>query len=197
MMILIRRNNMFCPICGNEEKFYIKEENENIVVKGEPIETNSKITYCEKCNNKVWNPELEDANLKKAYDIYKAKNHLLTSSQIKEIRNQYNISQSTFSKILGVGEKTITRYENGTIQDAALNNLILLAGNANNFEKLFKNAKSKLSEEEFCQIDKLIQSKKVKVFSKDGYKTVNWNCMYGGFTYEESKKSEYKFDNAI
>lgn len=188
---------MFCPICGNEKDFIVKEEKEEIVVKGEKIEIKSQITYCEKCHNKVWNSELDDKNLKKAYEIYKERNNLLQSSQIKEIRNQYNISQSTFSKILGVGEKTITRYENGTIQDVALNNLIFLAENTNNFETLYNNAKDRLSTEEINQIDKMLQLKKVKVFSSKGYKPVGGNYMFGGFTYEESKNPGYKFDNAI
>ena len=45
--------------------------------------------------------------------------------EIKKIREQYGLSQRAFAKLLNWGDKTIYRYENGSIQDRAHNSLLL------------------------------------------------------------------------
>jgi transcriptional regulator with XRE-family HTH domain len=45
--------------------------------------------------------------------------------EIKKIREQYGLSQRSFAKLLNWGDKTICRYENGSIQDKAHNSLLL------------------------------------------------------------------------
>lgn len=48
--------------------------------------------------------------------------------EIKEIRDSFGLSQKDFAILLGFGEKTITRYENGSIQDESHDIAIRLAG---------------------------------------------------------------------
>ena len=55
-------------------------------------------------------------------------------------------------KFLALGEKTITRYENGSLQDEAQNNLILLVRNPENFMLLVNKNKEKFNEKELQQI---------------------------------------------
>jgi transcriptional regulator with XRE-family HTH domain len=45
--------------------------------------------------------------------------------EIKKIREQYGLSQRSFAKLLNWGDKTICRYENGSLQDKAHNSLLL------------------------------------------------------------------------
>lgn len=61
--------------------------------------------------------------------------------EIKQIRQQYGITQVDFSRVLGFGDKTIARYENGALQDTAPNNLILLMKNEKNFIELWEKRK--------------------------------------------------------
>ncbi|MEY8460506.1 helix-turn-helix domain-containing protein [Eggerthellaceae bacterium 24-137] len=49
------------------------------------------------------------------------------SSQIKEIRKRYGLSQQAFARLLGIGEASITRYENGVVPTKANANLIRAA----------------------------------------------------------------------
>lgn len=49
------------------------------------------------------------------------------SSQIKEIRKRYGLSQQAFARLLGIGEASITRYENGVAPTKANANLIRAA----------------------------------------------------------------------
>ena len=68
--------------------------------------------------------EYDDDNLRKAYAEYRTRHGLLQPHEIKAIREKYGISQVNFARIIGVEDKTITRYENGSLQDEAINNLI-------------------------------------------------------------------------
>ncbi len=187
---------MFCPICYNNSNFEIKEQAEEILVKNEKISINSEVTYCKNCGSKVWNETLDDNNLKKAYNTYKQNHNLLTSNQIKAIREKYQLTQVTFAKILGLGEKTIARYENGAIQDLAQNNLIVLIQNINNFEELYNKAKPRLNSEEIKQIEQFLEKMNVTVITKDGYTKPMQSTYFGGYTYGE-KNRQYKFGIAI
>lgn len=50
-------------------------------------------------------------------DSYRKLEELLTSKEIKQIRNKYKITQLEMAKLLGVGDVTVTRYETKQIQD--------------------------------------------------------------------------------
>ena len=75
------------------------------------------------------NFNLDDISLKQFYDEYRRRNNLLFPNEIKKIREKYNMSQTEFAKLLGMGAKTITRYENGTIQERTHDNLIRAVNN--------------------------------------------------------------------
>ena len=74
----------------------------------------------------VYDPALEQENDIILYNMYRSKKGLLLPNEIKAIREQYGVSQKNLSKILGWGEKTITRYENGSIQDLGHNKMLNL-----------------------------------------------------------------------
>lgn len=79
--------------------------------------------------------------------------------EIKQIRLQYGITQVGFSKILGFGDKTIARYENGALQDTAPNNLILLMKDEKNFIKLWNARKNLLDPKDIQNVEKTLSSK--------------------------------------
>lgn len=120
-------STIYCPKCENFQPYDVREEKEVYPVKNEQVEIVAKVTYCKCCGEQVWNEDTDSDNLKIVFDEYRKRHGLLMAHQIKAIREKYGLSQVLFSKLLGLGEKTITRYENGSIQDAAHNSLLLLA----------------------------------------------------------------------
>ena len=107
----------YCPLCDCEHELEIVENNSECVIKGETIEYVETSLLCTEYNELFDNGELLDKNLLAAKDEYRRKHHLLTSKEIENIRNKYNISQADLSLILGWGEVTITRYETKEIQN--------------------------------------------------------------------------------
>lgn len=179
---------LFCPFCSREESVEIRIEKESYPVKGEPIEVEAKVSYCQKCGNQVWNENEDAQNLLRAYDSFRVKHNLLSASRIKSIREKYEISQSTFARALGLGEKTITRYENGSIQDRAHNGLIALAEKPDAFKVLFETNKELLTTAELIALQKRIEDLKVKVVSGDPEKST--------IHYSE-RKQPYIFNSAV
>lgn len=128
----------YCGHCDAEKEVRVEQRQEEYPVKGFPITIDATVCVCTECGQPVWDSELDDENLKKAFRVYRQKNNLLMPEEIKQIRQQYGLSQVDFAKVLGLGDKTIARYENGSIQDEAQNNLILLMRERGNFQRLLE-----------------------------------------------------------
>lgn len=144
----------YCEHCGKEIDVIIKEISESYPVKGMNVTVNAKVCFCNECGTDLWDDVLDDENLKKAYRKYREQKNLLQPEEIKAIRMQYGLSQTSFAKILGFGEKTITRYENGSLQDTAQNNLLVLVKNPADFNILWERNKHLLPqfERKKCEI---------------------------------------------
>lgn len=71
--------------------------------------------------------ETSNLNLLARQDAYRKATNLLTSSEIKEIRKNYHLSQKDFGQILGLGQIDIVRYETKAVQNRSINDLILRA----------------------------------------------------------------------
>ena len=126
----------YCPVCGNEQEVKPVKKEETYSVKGEQITIQATVCTCAQCGEELMSFEYDDDNLRKAYAEYRTRYGMLQPHEIKTIREKYGISQVNFARIIGVGDKTIARYENGSLQDEAINNLIMLAGDPKNFAQL-------------------------------------------------------------
>lgn len=173
---------MYCPTCEDEREIEIREENESYPVKNELTEVVAKVTYCKHCGEQIWNEELDVNNLQNAYKKYRIAHGLLQPEDIKRIREKYNLTQTTFAKILGFGDKTIARYENGSIQDTAQNNLMELADYPDVFELLLKKSVSFISTSDYEKAVEALGKYKPTVFM--GAKS---------FSYQ-TNQSQYKYN---
>ena len=118
---------MYCPACEREREIFLIRKDETYPVKGEPITVRATVCLCAYCGEEIMSPEYDDDNLRKAYAKYRSLHGLLQPEEIKAIREQYGVSQVAFARIIGVDDKAIARYENGSLQDEATNDRIMLA----------------------------------------------------------------------
>lgn len=140
---------MYCPHCNQEVKTTVRTLTETYPVKGENITILADVRHCNCCGNEIWDELLDSKNLLNAYAIFRRRHHLLQPEEIRNIRKKYGLSQSAFAKVLGLGEKTITRYENGSIPDAAQNALIKLVRHPENFAFLLQENRATISPQEY------------------------------------------------
>ena len=115
----------YCEECKREVETNIITQKESYIVCGEEIEVDAQVLVCADCGEEFFCEELDNNTLLAAYNKYRKKHKLLFPEEIKRIREQYGLSQRAFAKLLNWGDKTICRYENGSIQDKAHNSLLL------------------------------------------------------------------------
>lgn len=142
----------YCPVCGCEQEIKLIQKEETYPVKGEPITIIANVCVCEECGEEIMSIRYDDENLRRAYEQYRIRHGLLQPHEIKAIREKYGISQVSFARIIGVGDKTVARYENGSLQDEAINNLIVLSDDPKNLMKLLEKNGNRIPAEEVYRL---------------------------------------------
>lgn len=169
----------YCEECGREVETKIITQNEVYDVCGEKIEVEAQVLVCAECGEDFYSEELDNATLIRAYNEYRRRHKLLLPEEIKKIREQYGLSQRGFAKLLNWGDKTICRYENGSIQDKAHNSLLLFLREPENMRTYLTENEISLDEKQKSRlleiVEKLEQDNEYRVgrqffdliFSKD------------------------------
>lgn len=141
---------MYCPNCDSDVESTVRIISETYPVKGEDVTITAHVRFCNCCGSDIWDDELDAMNLLNAFETYRHKHNLLQPIEIRTIREKYSLSQVSFARVLGLGDKTIARYENGSIADAAQNNLIELAQHPSNFKELLEKNRGKISAQDYA-----------------------------------------------
>jgi len=161
-------NKLLCPNCEGYTSVTLGVEKEVYNVRGEPTQIEAEVTICQKCGSKIFDEERDSRNLEKAYTLYRDKHNLLTPDEIRSIRENYGLSQRTLSRLLGCGEITVHRYENGAIQDNAHDNLLRSIADPKNMQRLFEVNRNKLPPYKAARLEKrmanLLQEDKEQAF---------------------------------
>ncbi len=123
-MNIIKRELKFCVSCMEEHEVLVVELEEKRNLKNEKISFKAYYEYCPNTDEYFESEDMIRANSLALKDAYRSKVGLLTSIEIKSIRQKYSISQKEFSEVLGWGKATITRYENHQIQDRAHDDIL-------------------------------------------------------------------------
>ena len=123
-MRTIRKELKQCFSCMEEHEIEIVEVEETDTFKGESVTFNAIYEYCVNADEYSETEELMRSNSLAQKDAYRNKVGLLTSNEIKRIREKYMISQKEFSEVLGWSPATIIRYENHQVQDRAHDDIL-------------------------------------------------------------------------
>ncbi len=116
-----------CPICGEKHELNMKVKKNKIGIKGIEIEYDEKYFKCPKHDgeeSEFCPAKLFDENLFNARNEYRKKFGLLTSDEIIDIRKEYGLSQVELSRMLGLGDVTIARYETKAIQEPLYDDIL-------------------------------------------------------------------------
>ena len=148
----------FCPNCEEYTEATLGVEKEVYNVRGEPIEIEAEVAVCQKCGEKIFDEERDSRNLEKAYSHYREAHNLLPPDEIRTMREKYGLSQRALARLLGWGEITIHRYENGAIQDNVHDSLLRLIENPQNMQKFLEANRNKLPPYTAARLEKRIAS---------------------------------------
>ena len=127
---------VLCPFCRDERDVIEVSENEVIEVRGENIEVMSHYVKCLECSNDFEDLSLDFDLLEEAYKVYRTIHKYIQPEEIKAFRTKLKITQVEFANLLGWGEVTISRYEQGALQDDAHDSALHAAMTREGFKSL-------------------------------------------------------------
>ncbi len=112
-----------CPMCEEDRSFRRELVHEEYEVRGEKIALDVPRLFCDTCGESIIDESYGDPTLK-LYAEYRARHGLLAPERIRAIREKYALSQDAFATLLGASPATLARYEGGSIQDKAYDQLL-------------------------------------------------------------------------
>lgn len=108
-----------CPNCEDYRELESIKGREVIKVRGEPIEVETNYFRCSFCGEDFGDPRSKADPIDIAFREYRKKHGMTQPEEIRGLRKQFGLTQTEMSKILGWGLATLSRYENGALQDEA------------------------------------------------------------------------------
>lgn len=102
-----------CPLCGG--KITIFRGKTDVTFGSRSVSVPDSYERCDACGEGFYAPgELERLE-RAAVTKIRAAEGLLSPAEIRSVRERLGLSQAAFEELLGVGPKTVVRWERGTV----------------------------------------------------------------------------------
>jgi len=124
----------YCPKCKTENSFTGMSSVETVNIRNENIQIEVPYFKCKVCNEEFFDLDTDPLDL--AYRQFRSKYNMIQPEQIKDFRKKFELTQKDLSNLLGWGGATISRYENGALQDEAHDKILHLVMDPKNLKKL-------------------------------------------------------------
>ena len=134
-----------CPVCDKSEGIKLVKEEKELTVRNELITVPIEYYKCSNCREEFLIPDEENDPFDAAYRLYRSRHNMLQPEAIRDFRRRYHLTQSELATLLGLGGATISRYENGRLQDETHETLLRLAMEPNNLQRLITNSSGIIS----------------------------------------------------
>lgn len=142
-----------CPFCNSKHLVQVKDRQAKAIVKNLEVEYDETVYLCTVEDSEFITNKVSDENSLRAKDKYKKTMGLLTSYEIKSIRDIYDLTQKEFSNLFGWGDVTVQRYEKKLIQDETYDDMMRMTLiNPSYTLMLLEKHKDRFSEDRFIQI---------------------------------------------
>ncbi|HCM96606.1 MAG: hypothetical protein A2X25_00240 [Chloroflexi bacterium GWB2_49_20] len=176
-----------CPNCEKETELDFVNIIDEVIVRGEAIPVNVEYFRCKECGSEFRDPRSKIDPLDTAYKEFRQRHGMLQPEKIKELREKYGLTQLEMTNLLGWGGATLSRYENGALQDEAHETILRLIQDPHNLLELIEQKSGVLDER---KKERTIAS--IKEISKGREKSFStiYETLYG--SYEADKLSGYK-----
>jgi len=156
-----------CPHCEKETNLELIRSEEEIKVRGELIKVKAEYYKCNSCGNEFDDPRSQDDPLDKAYREYRRRHGMMQPEEIRGLRKRYGLTQSEMRSLLGWGGATLSRYENGALQDETHEKSLRLAADPRNLLRLIEGAPQALSEEKRGRLMNELRAAEEEAYSFD------------------------------
>ena len=141
------------------------EEKATTVYRGEKFDYTRRYYRCDDTGIAFTDDETDAWSLQQIHSQYREKYGIPAPEEIKAIREQYGLSATTMSKILGIGDNQYGLYENGEMPTKNIGRMIATIKDKNIFSMYVDMAKNQFTEKE----NNRIREKVAKVFGTGSY----------------------------
>ena len=146
-----------CPNCEKEVHLDEISHDEEILVRGEPILVHVEYYKCAECGTEFRDPRSPDDPLDSAYREYRRRHGMVQPEEIRQFRKRFGLTQHELSNLLGWGAVTLSRYENGALQDDAHDTTLKLAMEPANLLELIEQKPEALRSERTDQLGQALR----------------------------------------
>ena len=188
-----------CPNCEKETELEVVKNVEDIKVRGELIKVEVKYYKCKSCGEEFEDPRSDEDPLDKAYREYRRRHGMMQPEEIREFRKKFGLTQNEMNRLLGWGGATLSRYENGALQDETHEKALRLAMDPRNLLKLIEATPDVLpeekrdrlinglraAEEETCSLERVYEERfgKYEASELSGYRKLDLAKLFNAILY--------------
>ena len=115
---------LLCSNCRKKVSYQLLKRPAKALIKNVEITYEEYYGVCDECKEELYVPGLEDRNEEMVEELYRREKGLITVPEISKILKKYNIEKRPLSKLLGMGELTITRYLDGQLPSKRYSDLL-------------------------------------------------------------------------
>lgn len=83
-----------------------------------PVTFMDEFYRCGQCEEEFLELGKMDESLQRATAVIRAEDGLLAPEEIVELRRKYGLTQAGLERLIGAGEKTVVRWERGTVSQS-------------------------------------------------------------------------------
>ncbi len=128
----------FCPECEEERPVEVISGEEKVTVRGEEFIVSSIVRHCTVCGAEYTSSSDPGDPVESAFSQYRNNHNMVAPADIREFRKKYELTQKELALLLGWGAVTLSRYENGALQDLAHDRELQSAMTADGLRKLIE-----------------------------------------------------------
>jgi len=188
-----------CPNCEKEAELELVHRVEEIKVRGEAIKVEVKYYKCKNCGEEFEDPHSDEDPLDKAYREYRRRHGMMQPEEVRDFRKRSGLTQNEMSRLLGWGGATLSRYENGALQDETHEKALRLTMDPRNLLKLIEESTDALSEdkrdrlinelraavEETCSLEMIYEERfgKYEADELSGYRKLDLAKLFNAILY--------------
>jgi len=166
----------FCPSCQKETVLTRVRRVEEFDIKGEHIAIDVDYFQCLECGEGFDNTDPAYEPLAAAHREYRQRKGMLQPEEIRAFRKTYDLSQRELSEVIGFGGATLSRYENGSLQDESHDKLLRLIMLPANLLKIVEEDSQALDTEKRQQ---LVNRLRDEIARTEFIRLINRNGQYG------------------
>ena len=150
---------LICPNCEQERLVEPVNEKREIEIKGEKLLVNVTLWRCLECKEEFEDPENPIDELDSAYREYRARRKMLQPEEVRTLRESYGLTQAELASLIGCSPATLSRYENGALQELSHDTILQSLSEPMNVYTLLEKSPQQLSSDRLKELKESVRER--------------------------------------